>query len=141
MKAPTYDWVCQRCGNENRAHVAPCAGCGKSAYFKAPDLPRPSRSAPALSTLDSHAVKEGVGNTLVLFFPEIIPAFGLALYGPYWAFKRLASGDVLRALGLLAAEAICIYLFIALLKRGAKFGAHASMVAFVFAAWAAGMLG
>ena len=136
MTAPTYDWVCQRCGIENRALVESCAGCGKSAYFKAADLPPPRRE-----TLASPAAKGELRNTLLLFFPEVIPAFALALYGPFWAIKQLASGDVWPAFGLLAAEAVCGYLFVTLLAQGSKYLAHASMLAFVAAAWAAGAIG
>ncbi len=126
MSAPTYDWDCQKCGAANCAHTEACVGCGKSAYFTIADLPpaRPSRTQ-ADRDFDRAVAK---------FFPEAIPAFIFALYGPYWAFKTMASDDVLPAIIFLVAEVLCGYLFVQLLIRKETELAYLTMLAFILTA-------
>lgn len=135
MKAPNYEWTCQKCGRANLAHTATCAVCGSSAYFTAASLP----VEPRLHTPAPPSREAGGHNTFVLFFPEAIPAFALTIYAPFWALKMFAGGAALAPLCLLAAEAACVYGFVQGWKLGSKWVAWACMVAFLVTALAIGV--
>lgn len=127
MKAPTYEWTCQKCDRSNVAHTATCAACGFSAYFKAANLP----VAPRIQAPAPLASETADSNIFTMFFPEVIPAISLALYAPFWALKMFASGAALAPLCLLAVEAACIYGFVQGWKHASKWFSWACMMAFL----------
>ncbi len=125
MRAPKYEWVCQKCQHANNAHTAQCAGCGFSAYFKVAQLPEPVE-LPAPMTA---AKQNQFGDNFIMFFPEVIPALMIVLCAPVWAMRMFGNGNALPALGLLGGVVAFSAGFIYAYRRGRKWQAYAFMFA------------
>ncbi|WP_143167391.1 zinc finger Ran-binding domain-containing protein [Massilia sp. CF038] len=91
--APAYDWTCQRCRAENKAHTERCSSCGFGAHFTAQEL------AAALTSDMEPVGGAAVGLLFVVILGLVTVGFHLLLPDwPFWLEPRLVLLGVLAAL-------------------------------------------
>ncbi len=125
--APKYEWTCHKCEETNSAGVSRCTHCDFPANFRTSDLP----TVPVLVTDKQASETDSVASKLWMFLPEGILAAALAVYAPFWAVQRFAEGYAVAPLIVLAAEAVCIWLFVQACHAANKWLAYAAMAIFM----------
>ena len=131
MRAPTYTWVCHKCGASNQAHTETCASCGFQAVASEIEI-NPESEEERRQRRERNAA---ISSSVWLFFPEGLIAGVLALISPFWAIKLVLDGDYLAATGLAAIIAVCSYGFIWAVRRHQKYLAYVAILCFLLGAW------
>ncbi|HMA87493.1 MAG TPA: hypothetical protein VKP89_01985 [Burkholderiales bacterium] len=131
MRAPTYTWVCHKCGASNQAHTETCTSCGFQAIASEIEI-NPENEEERRQRQEKNA---NISSNILLFFPEGLIAGVLALFSPIWAVKLISNGHYLGATSLAAIVAACGYGFVWSIRNNLKYLAYAAIVCFLFGAW------
>jgi hypothetical protein len=133
MTAPKYEWECPRCQHANASGTEICTACQCPASFQMKHIPKikTDEISPLLNK-----EKQTIGQTVLIFFPEIIPAVVVAVGAPFWAFQYLSNGHFLNGLILLVTDVACVFFFFRSIRRGEKWMAYMFMVLLLLVAWA-----
>ncbi|MBL8472199.1 MAG: hypothetical protein KF778_04170 [Rhodocyclaceae bacterium] len=133
MSAPSYRWVCHKCGTPNEPGAENCASCRCPAVLRGYEL-----SPPALPEAEAARIREATASrneTLSLFLPEALIAAVIALAAPSWALSLMFEGHALTGGLLVAGVSAGIYGFYWFMKRREKWLAYFSVLVVLFVAY------
>ena len=131
MNAPTYIWVCHKCGKSNKPHTDICASCGFQAIASEAEI-NPETEEEKRQKLERSA---NISTNIWLFFPEGLIAGFLALYSPFWAVKLILNGHFVAALCLTAIVSACGYGVVLAVHNKLRYMAYLAIVCFLLGAW------
>jgi hypothetical protein len=113
MTAPTYEWVCKKCGATNEARRDVCATCGCESSVRPIDVdPSLQKRYPDLEDDSEHFLLTAGG--FWMFFPELPIAAFLVLATPLWAIYLMGHGH--------AAQGVVLIVLVCPLAYGAYWG-------------------
>jgi hypothetical protein len=115
MRAPSYRWICHKCGSSNEPHTDICASCGFPAVASAEQV---ERARPDFQPPHYDAAAAERANRIWLFFPEAILGVLLVVVAPFWAIRLVVAGNFADASALVAGVGLAAYAFVQLLRRG-----------------------
>lgn len=125
MKAPTYRWVCHKCGASNEPHTTSCASCNFAAVASARDAEgSPTDYKPAHHNANSAEL----ASQFALFFPEGLLAAALVLVAPIWSIRLAFSGHLGAAGTLIAGVSLAVYAFVVSIRHGHRYLAYFAMI-------------
>ena len=131
MNAPTYIWVCHKCGKSNQPHADACTSCGFSAIASEAEI-NPETIEEKKQKYERNV---NISSNIWLFFPEGLIAGFLALLSPFWATKLISNGHFLAALCLFGVISASGYGFVWAIRHKLKYMAYLAIVCFLLGAW------
>lgn len=132
MTAPSYRWVCHKCGQSNEPGIAVCSVCECPAVVSGLALESPLPEAEARRIREARAERS---EAVMLFFPEGLVAAAVAITAPAWAISLALHGHVVAGLSLIAGVGVGAYGFVVSMKRREKWLAYASVLSILFVAY------
>jgi hypothetical protein len=126
MSAPSYRWLCHRCGSPNEPHIEKCISCGFSAVASADEI---ARSLPDYQPPHWRAARAGLSKHRKIFFPAIIFAAAIVLVTPFWSIRLASTGHMALASVLVVGVGLAVYTFSQFMRRGHTYSAYYVMIA------------
>ena len=133
MTAPKYEWECPRCQHANASGAEICAACQCPASFQMKHIPKVKTDG---MSSPPNKENQAIGQAILIFFPDIIPAIFVAISAPFWAFQYMGNGHLLNGLILLITDIACVFFFFRSIRHGEKWVAYMFMTFLLLVAWA-----
>lgn len=125
VSAPTYRWSCYHCKAPNQAHIEYCAECGSPAEAREHDLAAKNSQEESKRSTNNQP-------SLLLFFPEIIPAAIAVLCGPFWGVRLALDGYYPQGIGILLVAIVGGLGFGRFIRIGNRWAAWFVVAAIIF---------